>query len=191
MCEEHLACPQCGYDLHGIPEVRCPECGFRYDWAALRSLGASTAWMRLAVARRVVIKATIAGALVLPGVCDRLGVHGWAQFGVFAVAYMSAFLTWVFLSDAYRGLGSIPTLLMVFLAGPVAFRYTPIVGFLVAGGVVTLASAWFNRLVDWPALSPAENVRSPGLRLSVVRYSVAATSVLILASFLLILAVVR
>ncbi len=32
---KHLACLECGYDLHGIPEVRCPECGFHYDAKAL------------------------------------------------------------------------------------------------------------------------------------------------------------
>lgn len=32
-------CPSCGYNLYGIPEVRCPECGFRYDLRAVRSLG--------------------------------------------------------------------------------------------------------------------------------------------------------
>ncbi len=169
--------------------MRCPECGFRYDWAALRSLGASTAWMRLAVARKVVIKATIAGALVLPVVCDRCNVHGWAQFGVLALAYMSAFLAWVFLSDAYRGLGSFPTLLVLFLAVAVAMRYLLVsTGLVLAAGVAALAAAWINRLVDWPALSPAENVQSPGLPRAAVYYSVAATSVLIVASLLLIVA---
>lgn len=32
-------CPSCGYNLYGIPEERCPECGLRYDLRAVRTLG--------------------------------------------------------------------------------------------------------------------------------------------------------
>ncbi len=31
-----LACPLCGYNLRGLTEPRCPECGFRFTWAELR-----------------------------------------------------------------------------------------------------------------------------------------------------------
>lgn len=31
-----LHCPICEYDLHGLPEPRCPECGFAFDWADLQ-----------------------------------------------------------------------------------------------------------------------------------------------------------
>ncbi|MCK6483302.1 MAG: hypothetical protein HUU22_01545 [Phycisphaerae bacterium] len=34
-----LYCPQCGYDLRGQQEMRCPECGFRYDEEAIRDVG--------------------------------------------------------------------------------------------------------------------------------------------------------
>lgn len=38
--ESSIACPKCGYDLRGLPETRCPECGrsFTADeiWAAQR-----------------------------------------------------------------------------------------------------------------------------------------------------------
>jgi hypothetical protein len=30
-----LTCPLCGYDLRGLAEPRCPECGFRFTWAEL------------------------------------------------------------------------------------------------------------------------------------------------------------
>ena len=30
-----LACPMCEYDLRGLPEPRCPECGYAFDWADL------------------------------------------------------------------------------------------------------------------------------------------------------------
>jgi hypothetical protein len=30
-----LACPLCGYNLRGLAEPRCPECGFAFTWAEL------------------------------------------------------------------------------------------------------------------------------------------------------------
>jgi hypothetical protein len=30
-----VACPLCAYDLRGLAEPRCPECGFRFEWADL------------------------------------------------------------------------------------------------------------------------------------------------------------
>lgn len=32
-----LYCPTCGYNLTGLPENRCPECGTRFDPRILRS----------------------------------------------------------------------------------------------------------------------------------------------------------
>ncbi len=32
-----LACPICSYSLRGLAEPRCPECGYRFDWDALRA----------------------------------------------------------------------------------------------------------------------------------------------------------
>jgi hypothetical protein len=31
-----IACPMCEYNLRGLTEPRCPECGYRFDWAELR-----------------------------------------------------------------------------------------------------------------------------------------------------------
>ena len=33
---EALQCPLCDYDLRGLVEPRCPECGYAFDWADLR-----------------------------------------------------------------------------------------------------------------------------------------------------------
>jgi hypothetical protein len=33
---EDVHCPMCEYNLRGLSEPRCPECGFRFEWAELR-----------------------------------------------------------------------------------------------------------------------------------------------------------
>ena len=34
--EEQLVCPLCDYDLRGLIDPRCPECGYTFEWADLR-----------------------------------------------------------------------------------------------------------------------------------------------------------
>ena len=34
--EEELHCPLCDYNLRGTTEPRCPECGYQFEWDALR-----------------------------------------------------------------------------------------------------------------------------------------------------------
>src|SRR5262245_8503778 len=36
--EEHLYCTGCGYDIIGLSESRCPECGLEFDVDELRTL---------------------------------------------------------------------------------------------------------------------------------------------------------
>src|SRR5690349_22023804 len=33
--DETIRCPLCRYDLRGLIEPRCPECGYRFDWPDL------------------------------------------------------------------------------------------------------------------------------------------------------------
>src|ERR1700733_7940178 len=33
--EKDLLCPLCGYNLRGLIESRCPECGFKFTWREL------------------------------------------------------------------------------------------------------------------------------------------------------------
>ena len=193
MLEDHLACPRCGYDLHGIPEVRCPECGFRYDAAALRSMAASAEWTRLAAARDLIVRGAIAAGSATPAVCEQVGISGWAQFGVVAVAYTAVFLTWIVLTERYGDLASIPNLVLLYVAIAVG------IGFLLrlcpacalGVGILALAFAWSIRLRNWPRLSPPENIRHAELRRSVVRYSLVGTSLLLFASLLMLFALVR
>jgi hypothetical protein len=33
--DQDIPCPLCGYNLRGLPEARCPECGGKFDWPDL------------------------------------------------------------------------------------------------------------------------------------------------------------
>ena len=184
--DEHLTCPKCGYDLYGIPEVRCPECDFRYDAAALRSIAASGEWIRLVAARTLILRASVAAALAVPTVLDRFAISGLALLFVVGVVYFAAFLTWVALTDSYVGLASIPNLIIVFLGIGLAFVFVgnaePWISFGLA--TVFLFFACTARTRRWPKLPPPGNAPSTELRRSVVRHSVAGNVLLIVASLL-------
>ena len=188
MQEEHLFCPKCGYDLHGIPEVRCPECGFRYDHEALKSLADSTYWARLAAARVVIVRAAIVAALIIPIAAEKAGASGFILLVVAAAAYLTAFTVSIIATDAYKGPESLVGLLAIFVGLGVAFglvlRLALSVVLIV--GMVLLAHGWYVRIFKWVALAPSSNVPSPELRRSVVRHSMGATCLMIIASLLLL-----
>ena len=190
-----MACPNCGYDLYGIPEVRCPECGFRYDIPALRSMAASAEWTRLVAGRTLTVRAVWAAVLVVPAVLDGLGINGIAAFLVVAVSCVIAFVVWVVLTDAYTGLASIPKLLAVMLGLGALFVFVCIAGVLplisFGAGIIFLILAWMVRIRHWPQLPPAANAPSPKLRRLVIRHSYAGTVLLLLASILVIVALFR
>ena len=174
MEEEHLACPKCGYDLYGIPEVRCPECGFRYDYKALRSLAASAEWARLASARTLIVRAAAVTALAAPAVAENLGVAGLWLFTLAVAAYMAAFLTWVVFTDAYTGPESLPDLFVLLLAVALGLGLILRLGSVLAlvPGTGFLFWAWLVRIRDWPVLATLGNAPS--------------TAVLMLASLLVL-----
>lgn len=58
-------CPNCGYDLRGIPEQRCPECGFGYDHAGIKTLAGQRACDMLAAYRHAVFGSAFAAAIAL------------------------------------------------------------------------------------------------------------------------------
>lgn len=61
-----IYCPDCGYDLRGIPEGACPECGFRYDRQAVRSLNRHWALNRLGELQYAAGVQAAVFAMVLP-----------------------------------------------------------------------------------------------------------------------------
>jgi len=193
MLDEHLTCPKCGYDLYGIPEVRCPECDFRYDAAALRSTAASAEWLRLITARTVIVRSAVASALVMPFVVRAvpIGPIGW--FHIVVVVDIAAFVTWLGFRDAYRGPASIPSLLMLLvgicLGMMFVLRHFPWVLPVIA--LLVLASVWVARLSDWPKLHPAGNAPSTELRRSVIRHSIAGNVLLVVASLLVAVSLLR
>ena len=191
--DEHLRCPKCSYDLHGLPDVRCPECGFRYDAEAIRTLAASEYWVRLNSARLIILCATCAVTLAIPRVCDHVGLQGWAQFGVSAAAFVVAFVTWVVCRDEYRGAVSIPNLMTLFVGTALAFgmaaQHAP--SLILIGAIIALGFAWTTRLANWPAMSPPGNPELTKEHELAARRSRAAMTILIVASVVCVFALRR
>ena len=178
MAIEHPACPQCGYDLHGIPEIRCPECGFRFDKAALRDLAEAAEYYRIAAARNVVIRTALALVLGMPFLCAVAGLRGSVLLVLLGIAYLAAFAVWVWYRDV--GPHALPHLPIWFVG--FAFALTLLHLLLprvaVACGIIVLAWAWWARLRGWPALYDLRNSPSAEFRKTVQRHSLIATFVL-------------
>src|SRR3989442_887207 len=43
--EEDILCPLCDYNLRGLTEARCPECGYRSTWEELRNRPPLHPWL--------------------------------------------------------------------------------------------------------------------------------------------------
>jgi len=54
-----LRCPLCEYELTGLTEPRCPECGYAFDWAELRRAAAEERPWFIEHARRGVVWAAV------------------------------------------------------------------------------------------------------------------------------------
>jgi hypothetical protein len=69
-------CPSCGYNLHGIPEIRCPECGFGFDRAAVEAIALHEFERRFATYGGIIARSAFAAAFALPGTLRAMGVAG-------------------------------------------------------------------------------------------------------------------
>ena len=185
--DEHLACSGCEYDLHGIPEVRCPECGFRYGAAALKSIAADAEWLRKATAYEIIMRAVIGGGLILPAAIVGL----LDSDGCFLIAVVfGQILTWGFVAIVGRLLELVPIrfillALVIWFAGVFSDVFRMMMG---VAGLVFLVSAWDLRLRGWPRLAPESNCRYPLLRQDAIRTGHAGLAALIAASLISIFA---
>ncbi|MBI5865956.1 MAG: hypothetical protein HZB38_15920 [Planctomycetes bacterium] len=72
----HPHCPKCDYDLTGLPEARCPECGGAFSWQDVFEQPKTIAF-------------------------ERAG--GWARVGAFFLAWITVLaMPWVFARQAVR-----------------------------------------------------------------------------------------
>lgn len=66
-------CPQCGYCLNGSPDDgKCPECGFGYQFEAIRKLADGEADNRIWLAKAVIwyacLSAALSGSVIMAGI---------------------------------------------------------------------------------------------------------------------------
>ena len=87
-----VCCPECGYDLRGIPERRCPECGFGYDHAGIRSLARQRNYERDLAHRRTIASAAFAAALTASPIIEGWNLPWVVQLAVIAGALFAAFV---------------------------------------------------------------------------------------------------
>jgi hypothetical protein len=81
--EFDLFCPACAYNLYGIPARRCPECGFRYDRAALLDFVAGEFAAQHHARAAALVRGLYAMAFALSAVCWRF--HASSLGTIFAV----------------------------------------------------------------------------------------------------------
>ncbi len=74
---DHVICPKCGYDLFGIPERCCPECGFAYDGAAIRMLAIDEGWDELKGWLWIIVRCGLALVAIIPVLVARLDWGEW------------------------------------------------------------------------------------------------------------------
>lgn len=103
--ESHALCPRCEYDLTGLPEPRCPECGFAFSWDDLPRLRSrpviafesTSGWRRL-----LAFAQTAATVLFAPWIFARQSVQrmNWRDGLLFgACCFVAALLSLVFGAD--------------------------------------------------------------------------------------------
>jgi hypothetical protein len=86
MPADEVFCLRCGYNLRGIPEDRCPECGFGYQLAAIRFIVAASFERRLAKYQRMLRFAAISLLCSLLVLASQRGLIG----GLLPTAFRSA-----------------------------------------------------------------------------------------------------
>ncbi len=154
---EHLTCPQCGYCLLGIPESRCPECGFGFDRRALVSISLSARGARERAAFEV-LRWTLV-ALAANGFCA-LASNPWSPLrpGVDRLAagalWLAAWIVFRLLRDRFDPPSDVPWVRLLKI-GAVLFSMN-VFSIFPAGALTVaaaaLARAWFEYVTTRRAL---------------------------------------
>lgn len=77
--DEHLRCPACDYNVSGLEQPRCPECGRAFDWDAVRR------------------------AAVNPPRIAFESAHGWGRVVGFIKTWVAVmFVPWIFAPQAVK-----------------------------------------------------------------------------------------
>lgn len=145
-------CPRCGYDIHGLPKNRCPECGTVFQWIDV-SRRTHTLWCRILRLQRANLDARAGiwfagGAFV--GVVLVHGLH-WLGLPYFFLALADIIALALALISLVLGVGTfgawrIPAHALVH----VAEKPNPLLGC----AAVLLAVATLCSLVVLPRLLP-------------------------------------
>lgn len=145
---------------------------------------------RLAAARILIARATVAAALAVPGGCLSVGFRGWDTVFLLAVCFLGGFITWVAYAGRYEGPESISVLSINFFGAGIVYWLGVFIypqGLLTCGTFV-LVTAWVIRLRYCPAPPPPSNVRHADLHLSAQRHCLVG-DILLTAGTLLVLVV--
>jgi len=112
-----LCCVACGYDLRGIPEAQCPECGFGYDHTAIRTVATHALAQRSDDLRIAARWAWVATVLALGSLASRLTSNPFERFIAFEPLLLVGYAGWRFMEkprwpSSWESLWVIPSLLM-------------------------------------------------------------------------------
>jgi len=183
---EHIKCPKCDYDLYGLQESRCPECGFHFTIAALKVMMTVTEGQRLASALTVINLAAFATAIGVLVVAACLDVHPIARILLGIVGYTWAFVTWVEVTDRYYGPEAFPELARLYvyvgISGGLVFSFfAPFMLWVMTGLCI---AAWIVFIYSWPKLPKRDKPRDQTFNRHVRRHSRYAVGLITIATIL-------
>ncbi len=189
MSKEHLYCTQCGYNLRGIPENRCPECGFGYDRGAIRGPSISEACNRYTASKRALGLAVFATMCALAHLAPR---SRWSlAFGLaLALALLFAallprFTGWANARDWFP-----ESSFFYWLLVPMALFLWQRTELATIGAGVGITVGWLACILDLSAGSPASGNLSEQLRRHLRRYRIASIVILSGATVLTLLCLI-
>lgn len=184
MDDEHIKCPKCDYDLYGLRELRCPECGFHFTVSAVKAMMSAAEGQRLASAQTVISFSAIVTAIGACIVAPRVGLPFVLLLLLGVAGYTWAFVTWVKVTDRYYGPEALPWLVKLYMfvgmAGGIVLNNSP--KLMLWAITVLCIAAWIVFAYSWPKLPERDSPRHQGLNQHARRYSHHATGLIILAT---------